>query len=108
MKAKYQYSTFDAVLEALADERHVCRDAIAPAVLRRRVWLMQFYAAGCLADHSEVCRTKGDALACARLLYAEDAPRGFMGKLRAFGLAPADTAGYYRVSVRQCAVADLC
>ncbi len=98
---------FDQILTALAEERPIKPADVRASVLRRRVWLMQYSAPGCLADHSEVCRTRRDALESAALLYAEDAPRGFVTALRRNGIAPTDSSGYYRVEVSCVRVQDL-
>jgi hypothetical protein len=99
--------TFDEVLGACAEQRTIDRDNVLADVLRRRVWLLMYSAPGCLPDHSEVSRTRAEALESARLLYAEDAPRGFMTALRRNGIAAADSRDYYRVQVVHIRVAGL-
>lgn len=99
--------TFDETLEALAEERHIKREDVRAAVLRRHVWTMLYSAPGCLPDHSQVCRTKRDAIESALFLYGDDAPRGFATALRRDGIAAADANGYYRVEVCRVRVSDL-
>ena len=98
---------FDETLQLLADERPVNPSDVRASVLNRSIYLMMYSAPGCLADHSEVCRTRADALATARLLYADDAPRGFMTELRRVDIAPTDDAGYYRVEIRKLRLRDV-
>ena len=98
---------FDQALQLLADERPVNANEVRAEALNRSLYLMMYSAPGCLADHSEVCRTRADALGTARLLYADDAPRGFMAALRRADIAPTDDAGYYRVEIRKLRLRDV-
>ena len=98
--------TYDEALQAIADERAIARDSVRARALRRTIWLMMYSAPGCLPDHSEVCRTKQDALESARFIYGDAAPRGFITCLKRDGIAPTDDIGYYRVEVTRQTLAD--
>lgn len=91
--------TFEQALERIANDQPTRAEAISASALRRKVWLLQYSAPGCLADHSEVHTTKGAALESARMLYADDAMRGFMACLKRHHIAACDESGYMRVSI---------
>lgn len=98
---------FDAVLQALADERPIDASEVRADVLRRKVWLMMYSAPGCLPDHRDISRTKAEAIDGAVSLYGDDAPRGFKTQLQRSGIAPTDDNGYYRVEVTQVTIREL-
>ncbi len=99
--------TFEEALERINEQRPVRADEVQARALRRYVWLMMYSAPGCLPDHNDVSTNKKDALESARQLYAGDAPRGFMTRLRRHGIAVTDNPGYYRVEISRVQLREL-
>lgn len=98
--------TFNQALERINDGHAIARAEIRASALRRRVYLLTYCAPGCLPDNCAVFVSRQDALDCARDLYADDAPRGFMRRLRYENVAPADSEGHYWVEISRQTLAD--
>lgn len=85
-----KYQTRAAVLEALANGRHVKPSEVAPRVLRARVWIAGAGSPGCLYDsgpnyHASARDAIEDCVFIAE--NGEGASRGLRSELRAYGAA---------------------
>lgn len=103
-----KYKTRDAVLQALADDRHVRASEVSAHVLRMKVWVYGAGQPGCLYDSGPYYSPTKEAAICDLVSMADDGesgePRGMLAELRRNHSA---THGHWHFELSQDTLASL-